>query len=134
MSKFFLCFCLFVFMSRDVVAATDMRIQMLDAQIENLEHERAKKLAELQECEKQTKGFKIAGLSTLALTGVGVYANVKLSEALKKAGNSTSAPSGRNNSNMTDNRSQNDKDCSSTKELLELGLATQEEVDETCNN
>ena len=131
MSKFFLCFCLFVFVSRDVAATTDIRIQMLDAQIEKLEHERAKKLADLQECEKQTKGFKIAGLSTLALTGIGVYANIKLSEALKKAGNG--AFGGRNNSNMTDNRSQSDKDCSSIKELLELGLATQEEVDETCN-
>ena len=108
MRKLFLCFCVFAFMSRDLMAATDIRIQMLDAQIENLEHERETKLAELQQCEKQTKGFKIAGLSTLALTGVGIYANVKLHEELKKA-SSGSAGGGNRKGNITDKRSEEQK-------------------------
>ena len=131
MSKLIVVFCSLVFVSQ-VFAAADIRIQMLDAQIEQLEHERAQKLADLQDCEKKTKGFKIAGLSTLALTGVGVYADIKLSEKLKKQSKGLSGQG--NNSNMLDTRSQSDKDCAGAKELFELGLATQEEVDETCNN
>ena len=132
MTKLIVAFCLIVSVSQAVLAETDIRIQMLDAQIEKLEQERAQKLSDLQQCEKQSKNFKIAGLSTLALTGVGVYANVKLNEKLKKQGSKYHGASG--NSNMVDTRPQSDKDCSSIKELLELGLATQEEVDETCNN
>ena len=130
MSKFIVLFCSIVFISQ-AFANVDIRIQMLDAQIEQLEHERAQKLADLQECEKKTKGFKIAGLSTLALTGVGVYANIKLNEKLKKQSSVPSGVSG--DSKMVDARPQSDKDCSSAQELFDLGLATQEEVDETCN-
>ena len=131
MNRVIIVFCSFVFVPHVLLAATDVRIQILDAQIEQLERERATKLDELQQCEKQTKGFKIAGLSTLALTGIGIYANVKLSEKLKKAG--SGAPGGALGGDMVDARSQNDKDCSGAKELFDLGLATQEEVDETCN-
>ena len=111
------------------IAETDMRIQMLDAQIVSLEAERATKLAELNACEKRNKNFKIAGLSTLALTGVGVYTNVKLNKKLTNGGATTVFGGG----NMRDTRSQSDKDCSGARELFELGLATQEEVDATCN-
>ena len=131
MNKLVLCFCLSMLISHVAIAETNLRIQMLDAQIEKLESERATKLADLQKCEKETKGFKIAGLSTLALTGVGIYANVKLNEKIANISGSN-AYMGGNDSNMRDNRSQIDKDCSSVKELFELGLASQEEVNDTC--
>jgi hypothetical protein len=60
----------------------DIRLDMLDARIQKMEQERAEKYAALQKCEKETKGFKIAGISTLAATGIGVYANIKLHEKL----------------------------------------------------
>ena len=132
MKKLIVAFCLIVSVSQAVVAETDIRIQMLDAQIEKLERERADKLATLQQCEKQSKNFKIAGLSTLALTGVGVYANIKLNDKLNKQNSRGGGPRG--SSTMVDARPQSDKDCSSIQELFDLGLATQEEVDETCNN
>ncbi len=116
-----------------ITSADDsMQSQMLDAQIEMLEQEYSEKLSALQQCEKQTKGFKIAGITTLALTDVGIYANIKLAEQLKK----TSGGSGGNGgpASPTDNRPQSDKDCEGARDLLSLGLATQQEVDETCGN
>ena len=58
----------------------DMNEQILDAQIEKLTQERDEKYAALQECARKTKGFKIAGITTLAATGVGIYANIKLAQ------------------------------------------------------
>ena len=61
----------------------DIQNQMLDSQIEKLTHERDSKYEALQKCEKNTKGFKIAGITTLVATGVGIYGNIKLSQKLK---------------------------------------------------
>lgn len=132
MKKLLLCALLLV---PYITSADDsMQSQMLDAQIEKLEQEYSEKLSALQQCEKQTKGFKIAGITTLSLTGVGIYANVKLADKLKKA--SSSGASGGKGSPVspTDNRSQSDKDCESVRSLFAAGLATQLEVDETCGN
>jgi hypothetical protein len=60
----------------------NIHLDMLDARIQKMEQERAEKYAALQKCEKETKGFKIAGISTLAATDIGVYANIKLHEKL----------------------------------------------------
>ena len=124
----------FILFLLPIIAYSDdsMLNQMLNAQIEKLEQEYSEKLAALQQCEKQTKGFKIAGITTLALTDVGIYANIKLAEQLKK----TSGGSGGNGGPVspTDNRSQSDKNCESVRDLLDLGLVTQQEVDETCGN
>ena len=68
-----------------VRADDSMLGQMLDAQIASLEREYSEKMSVLQQCEKETKGFKIAGITTLTLTGVGIYANQKLSEKLKQS-------------------------------------------------
>jgi hypothetical protein len=51
----------------------EIRLQMLDSEIERLTHQRDSKYEELLNCEKSTKGFKIAGITTLVATGVGVY-------------------------------------------------------------
>lgn len=60
-----------------------MQSQMLDSQIEKLTSERDSKYEALQKCEKKTKGFKIAGITTLVATGFGIYGNIKLSEKIK---------------------------------------------------
>lgn len=67
------------------IAASDVEFtnQMLDSEIERLTKQRDEKFAALQKCEETTKGFKIAGIATLAATGVGVYGNIKLAEKLK---------------------------------------------------
>ncbi len=62
----------------------NIQMQMLDARIVGLERDIYKKYAELEKCEKETHGFKIAGVATLAATSVGVYANVKLKEKLSE--------------------------------------------------
>ena len=65
----------------------DIRNQMLDSEIERLTIQRDEKYADLQKCEKNTQGFKIAGLTTLVATGIGVVGNIKLSEKLKNKNN-----------------------------------------------
>ena len=62
-----------------------IRNQMLDSEITRLMVLRDEKYAALKNCEKTTDGFKIAGIATLATTGVGVYANIKLAQKLKGA-------------------------------------------------
>ena len=64
----------------------DMRMQMLDSEIEKLTTERNQKYADLKQCEQTTKGFKIAGIATLVGTGVGVYGNIKIAQNLKNNG------------------------------------------------
>lgn len=56
----------------------------LDVQINELTAQRDKLKSELSACEKNTQGYKIAGISTLAATGVGVYGNVRLAQEIKK--------------------------------------------------
>ena len=85
-------------------ADLDIRNQMLDSEIEKLTMQRDEKYAALQKCEKNTKGFKIAGLTTLVATGIGIYGNIKLSQKLK--GTSWVR---RNSSVETDNRSEEEK-------------------------
>jgi len=63
-------------------ADLDMQIQIANSDITKKTSERDEKLAKLQDCERNTKGFKIAGITTLALTGVGVGVNVN--QAIKK--------------------------------------------------
>jgi hypothetical protein len=65
-------------------ANDDMKIQILNSQIESLTKERDEKYEKLKQCEKTTKGFKIAGITTLVATGFGIYGNVKLAQRLKE--------------------------------------------------
>ena len=62
----------------------DIRNQMLDSEIERLTKQRDEKYDALKKCEKSTKGFKIAGITTLVATGVGVGVNVALAKKLKE--------------------------------------------------
>jgi len=56
----------------------------IDMQIMELEQRRDALKNEIAECEKNTKGYKIAGISTIAATGIGVYGNIALHNEIKK--------------------------------------------------
>lgn len=99
-------------------ANQEMRIQMLDAQIERLTQQRDKKYEELKQCEKTTKGFKIAGITTLVATGVGIAGNIILAEKLKEA---KSGGGGKTGKGIQDKRSQKEKNDESLKLLCEMG-------------
>lgn len=102
-----------------------MQMQMLDSEIERLTQQRDEKYQALQDCEKKTQGFKIAGITTLVATGVGVYGNIKLSQKLDgKKGQQNSA----NSVAVVDNRPQEEKNDDSCELLCGLGAAP-----ESCN-
>ena len=83
---------LFLFpIAANAVSDLEMRNQILDNQIIDLTNERDTKYEALQKCEKSTKGFKIAGITTLVATGVGVYGNIKLSQKLNNKGSENGA-------------------------------------------
>ena len=100
----------------------EMRNQILDSEILRLTNERDTKYEKLQKCEKSTKGFKIAGISTLVATGVGVYGNVKLSQKLK---NKNGGRGGKSVA-VIDNRPQEVKNDESCQLLCDLGGAPSE--------
>ena len=99
-------------------ADLDLQNQMLDSEIEKLTNERDEKYESLLKCENATKGFKIAGLSTLVATGIGVVGNIKLSQKLKGK-NSNKIESTR----VIDNRPQEEKDEDSLNVLCGLDPA-----------
>lgn len=99
-----------------------IRNQMLDSEITRLTVLRDEKYAALKNCEKTTDGFKIAGIATLATTGVGVYANIKLAQKLKGATTTGSAAPG-------DNRSRSEIDSSS---CVQVGCPPDPAECETC--
>ena len=102
--------CPFVSMAGDL---PDIKIQMLDSEIARLTHERDEKYAALQECAKSVKGFKIAGITTLIATGIGVYGNIELAKKLKNK----SGGGGGKSARVIDNRPQGEKK-NETCELL----------------
>ena len=57
----------------------------LDMQIAELTARRDALRAEIAECEENTHGYKIAGIATLAATGVGVVGNIALHNKIKEA-------------------------------------------------
>ena len=84
-----------------------MQMQMLDNEIERLTKQRDEKFAALQKCEETTKGFKIAGIATLAATGVGIYGNIKLSQKLQGKSSKKSGSGG--GSVLVDNSTEEEK-------------------------
>ena len=57
----------------------------MDMQISELTARRDALRTELESCEKNTRGYKIAGISTLAATGVGVVGNIALHNKIQEA-------------------------------------------------
>ncbi len=56
----------------------------IDMQIHELQQRRDALQAELDACEENTRKFKIAGVTTLGATGVGVVGNIALHNEIKK--------------------------------------------------
>lgn len=93
------------------------QLDMLNAQIASLEKQRDEKYTELKECEKETKNFKIAGISTLAATGIGVYANIKLHQTLSELRNSSSVTAQTVVRTAAEEQAQNDELCRDFPEI-----------------
>ena len=110
----FLILCPFISFAEEI---DSIKLQMLDSEIEKYTKIRDEKYEELLKCEKSTKGFKIAGITTLIATGVGVYGNIKLSQKLKgkTSGDSKSA-------RVIDNRPQEEKNDDSCGVLCDAGI------------
>jgi len=96
---------------------SDAQIQMLEMKIANQEKELSDKQTVLEDCRKKTKGWKIAGISTLAATGIGVAANIALKSKLDGMGSK-----GGGGENM-DTRPQSEKNTESCSLLCEVGAA-----------
>ena len=56
----------------------------LDDKIANLTKQKLDKIAKMQECQKNTKGLKIAGITTLGVSAIGIGANIGEAVALNK--------------------------------------------------
>ena len=96
----------------------DFRNQMLDKEIENYTKIRDEKYEALKQCEKTTKGFKIAGITTLVATGVGVIADIKLSQNLNGKTSRGSDKSAR----VVNNKPQEEKNEDSCVVLCDAGI------------
>ena len=107
-------------------ADLDLQNQMLDSEIEKLTNERDEKYESLLKCENATKGFKIAGLSTLVATGIGIYGNIKLSQKLKGKDKSKNSGGGLGLVSKSEEQKQDDE-CSSFCEV------DPDEAPEECN-
>ena len=92
----------------------DLRNQMLDSEIEKYTKTRDEKYEALKQCEKTTTGFKIAGITTLVATGVGVYGNIKLSQKLNNKSGSRGAAG---NARVVDTRPQEEKNDDSLNNI-----------------
>jgi len=68
------------------VAVLAETVDMLDYQINELMRRRDELRAEIDACKKNTKKFKIAGISTLGATGVGVVSNIALHNKIQNMG------------------------------------------------
>lgn len=100
----------------------------LDAQIQDLISRRDKLKADLESCEKNTRGFKIAGISTLAATGVGVVGNIKLAQEIKKAKESKSGGGYSGGGGVAmDTQTQEERNESSCREFEKLGIELPDE-------
>lgn len=116
LSMLFAAFIMAVAISTTTIAQTMdkyMQIQLLQNQVETLQAERAKQYEELSKCEKNTKAYKIAGISAVSAAGVGVLINIKLHKRLAELqGDGDSAGM------LSDNRSPAEKDAASRWAIL----------------
>ena len=105
----------------------------LDAQINELISRRDKLKSDLDACEKNTRGFKIAGISTLTATGVGVVGNIKLAQEIEKQkllkgrGGGYAGGGAGAGGTVADTQTQEQRDESSCNEFIKLGIEPPEE-------
>ncbi len=76
MKKIYCIFCMLL----PMIASADA----LDDKIARLTQEKLDKLAKLEQCQKSTKGLKIAGWTTLGISAIGIAANIGEAVALNK--------------------------------------------------
>ena len=76
MKKIYCIVCMFL----PMVASADA----LDDKIARLTQEKLDKLAKLEQCQKSTKGLKIAGWTTLGISAIGIAANIGEAVELNK--------------------------------------------------
>ncbi|GHT00175.1 hypothetical protein FACS189421_11890 [Bacteroidia bacterium] len=102
------------------IADLSISDQMALARIPKLEQELADKTAQLDSCSNDMKKYKIAGISTMIATSIGIAANIKLNDKLKKM--SGGGAGGR----LSDTRPQSQKDDDGCALLCDLGAAPPE--------
>ena len=107
----------------------------IDIQIRELQQRRDTLQAELDACEENTRKFKIAGVATLGVTGVGVVGNIALHNEIKKieqakSGGGYSGGSAGGGAPKADNRSDEQKDKDACQEFINLGIELPEECEE----
>ena len=56
----------------------------LDDKIAELTRQKLDKIAQLEQCQKSTKGLKIAGITTLGISTIGIAANIGEAVKIKK--------------------------------------------------
>ena len=105
-------------------------------QIAELTERRDALRAELESCESNTQKYKVAGVSTLAATGVGVVGNVALHNKIQSA---SGDGRGGHNSSMGDNMpadtaTKEEKDKSSCQLFIELEMDLPPICQEIINN
>ena len=77
MKKFLAAACSITMLSNVAFAADySMQIQVVEAEVTRLMSEKQRQYDELEKCANGVSGFKIAGISLLGLTAVGVGVNV----------------------------------------------------------
>ena len=99
-------------------ADDNMKLQILNSQVESLTKERDEKYTKLKQCEQKTTGFKIAGITTLVATGFGIYGNIKLAQRLRYG--ETSGIGGKSEA-IIDMRPQEERNDTSCRVLCEAG-------------
>ncbi len=105
--------------------ANDTLVQMLNAQIEQLTIERDAKRQMLADCQSKRQKLKIAGIATLATTGVGVGANVVLASKLASA--ESGGVSTKGSGMPADTRTQEQKNCDSCALFKQMNVPLPDE-------
>jgi len=97
-------------------------IDMLDYQINELTRRRDALRAEIDACKQNTKKFKIAGISTLGATGVGVVSNIALHNKIQNMGGGGGGTSGGGGELPKNNMSEDEADAASCREFVAQGI------------
>ena len=105
----------------NVSYASDIQIQILNAQIEQLTTERDTKRSALDECLEKKKKMTVAGSVTLATTAIGAGVNIALASKLASA--DSGGPSAGGAGMPRDTRSQEQKNDDSCAALCSAGVS-----------
>ena len=120
--KLFGIFLGFICATQNVVVADTLQmeneLQKIESEIKRLETEYENKTTDLAACQKKAQNLKTAGITTLAVTGAGVVANVALYK--KYSANKSGSGGIGGGSFGVVNKSQEQKDADSCAEGCEI--------------